>query len=431
MLRLLRNRNFRLLWLGGLVSLMGDWALAVALPFEVYRRTNSTIATAGIVLAGLIPAFLFGSPAGVLVDRWDRRRLMIWTNVGMALALLPLLTIDLLGIWIIYVARVVSVLLEQLFKPAEIALLPQLVGDDDLVAANSLSSLNRNLSRLIGPAVGGVTVAVGGLAGVVAVDATSFLMAALLIALIPASASPHPLAGQVAAAGAAVEAVARGVRANLGRGFHEWTDGLRRAWSTPGLRALLLFSLITAFGEGVVGALFVPWVSDVLGGDDAVFAALLSAQAVGGLIGAVVLARFFSHVAAARLVAVGAVLFGLIDLLLFGYPLVLAIIAPAIVGMVVVGIPATSIQVGFTTLQQTLTADSHRGRTIGLFGTLIALGMMVGTTVAGFLGETIGILPMLVLQGSGYVLGGLVVGMSIRRSRPEPISELSGGSSVG
>src|SRR6266576_674580 len=106
MLRLLHNSNFRLLWLGGLISLMGDWALAVALPFEVYRRTNSTIATAGIVLAGLIPAFLFGSPAGVLVDRWDRRRLMIWVNVGMALALLPLLTIDLLGIWIVYVARV-------------------------------------------------------------------------------------------------------------------------------------------------------------------------------------------------------------------------------------------------------------------------------------------------------------------------------------
>ena len=102
MIRLLRNRNFRLLWLGGFVSLIGDWALVVALPFEVYRRTDSTLATAGIVLASLIPAFLFSSPAGVLVDRWDRRRLMVWVNVASAVALLPLMTVDALGLWVAY-----------------------------------------------------------------------------------------------------------------------------------------------------------------------------------------------------------------------------------------------------------------------------------------------------------------------------------------
>jgi MFS family permease len=412
MLRLLRNRNFRLLWLGGLVSLMGDWALVVALPFEVYRRTDSTLATAGIVLASLVPAFLFSSPAGVLVDRWNRRRLMVWVNIVSAAALLPLMLVDSLGLWVIYAVLVVMTVLKQLFIPAEVALLPLLVGKEDLVAANSLSSLNRNLSRLVGPAIGGFTVAAGGLLAVVVVDSASFLAAAALIALIPAS------AGTAAATAAAHGAeMTRGARAAFGRGVAEWRDGLRQVWSDAGLRALLFFALVTGLGEGVVGALFVPWVSDILGGDDSAFAALLSAQALGGLIGAFVLARLFNGASAVKLVAVGACLFGLIDLGIFGYPIFVRLVLPAIIGMVLVGIPATAMQVGLTTLQQTLTSDSHRGRAIGLFGTVAALGMMVGTVTAGFLGERIGILQMLIVQGTGYIIGGLIVGISGIRAR--------------
>ncbi|HUP83668.1 MAG TPA: MFS transporter [Candidatus Limnocylindria bacterium] len=413
MLRLLRNRNFRLLWLGGLVSLMGDWALVVALPFEGYRRTDSTLATAGIVLASLVPAFLLSSPAGVLVDRWNRRNLMVWVNAMSAVALLPLMLVDALGLWVIYAVLVAMTVLKQLFIPAEVALLPLLVGREDLVAANSLSSLNRNLARLVGPAIGGATVAFGGLLAVIAVDSASFVLAAGLIALIPAGAG----AATLKAAAADGTDIGRGVRAAIRRGVAEWQDGLRRVWSDLGLRAMLLFALVTGLGEGVVGALFVPWVSDILGGDDAAFAALLSAQALGGLIGAFVLARLFHRASAVRLAAFGAALFGLIDLAIFGYPIFVRVVWPAIVGMVLVGIPGTAMQVGLTTLQQTLTSDSHRGRAIGLYGTIAALGMLVGTVSAGFLGETIGILQMLVVQGSGYILGGLIIAVSGMRAR--------------
>jgi MFS family permease len=417
MLRLLRNRNFRLLWLGGLVSLMGDWALVVALPFEVYRRTDSTVATAGIVLASLVPAFLLSSPAGVLVDRFNRRNLMVWVNVGSAAALLPLMLVDAVGLWVVYAVLVGMTVLKQLFIPAEVALLPLLVGSENLVAANSLSSLNRNLSRLVGPAVGGITVAAGGLLAVIAVDSASFLVAAALIALIPAG------AGAGTRLVAASQDAARGIRASFGRGVAEWRDGLSSVWSDMGLRAMLLFALVTGIGEGVVGALFVPWVSDVLGGDDSVFAALLSAQALGGLIGAFALARLFHGASAVRLAAFGAALFGLIDLAIFGYPIFVRLVWPAIIGMVVVGIPGTAMQVGLTTLQQTLTADSHRGRAIGLYGTVAALGMLVGTMTAGFLGEAIGILQILIVQGTGYILGALIIGWSGIRRRSRPVAQ--------
>ena len=89
----------------------------------------------------------------------------------------------------------------------------------------------------------------------------------------------------------------------------------------------------------------------------------------------------------------------------------LPIVVPALIGMVLVGVPITALQVGLTTLQQTLTLDSHRGRALGVFGAVMALGMIIGTTVAGVLGEPVGILPLLVIQGAGYIVGGLVVGL--------------------
>src|SRR5579884_1376706 len=104
MLALLRNRNFALLWAGSLVSQMGDWALFVALPMYVYRLTGSTLATSGAFLAELVPALLLGTVAGVFVDRWDRRVIIIVANTLLAVGLLPLLAVHSSGlIWIVYV----------------------------------------------------------------------------------------------------------------------------------------------------------------------------------------------------------------------------------------------------------------------------------------------------------------------------------------
>ena len=126
MLRVLRFRDFRLLWSAGLISSIGDWALRAGLPFEIYRLTGSTLATAAYLLAGLLPQVLFGSTAGVFVDRWDRRKLMIWVNVALALALIPLLGVETVGIWIVYATVIVAVILGLLFEPAEMAVLPRL-----------------------------------------------------------------------------------------------------------------------------------------------------------------------------------------------------------------------------------------------------------------------------------------------------------------
>ncbi|MEA2512730.1 MAG: hypothetical protein QOJ59_2217, partial [Thermomicrobiales bacterium] len=81
MLRVLRRRNFALLWFAGLVSLTGDWMLIVALPVTVYELTGSALATGGVLIANRLPALVLGSVAGVFVDRWDRKRTMVVANL--------------------------------------------------------------------------------------------------------------------------------------------------------------------------------------------------------------------------------------------------------------------------------------------------------------------------------------------------------------
>jgi MFS family permease len=409
MLQVLRQRNFALLWVGGLISMVGDWVLFVGLPYEIYRQTGSTLATGAMVLALLIPRIVFGSVAGVYVDRWDRRRLMITVNLLLAVFLIPLLAVETLGLWVIYLVLVIESALEQLFTPAEVALLPNLLagGEEQLVPANALSGVNRHLARLIGPLIGGVVVAAGGLTAVAALDAVSFLVAAGLITAIrypSPPAEPHP--------SLEVEAVSAWRRL-----IGEWREGLRLVWNEPVLRALLVFFGITSIGEGLTATLFVPWVTNALHSDAAGYGALLSTQAVGGLAGAVVIGRFGAHMNPLTLVIGGAITFGLIDLVLFTYPIVYPFLAPALVGMVIVGVPGAAMGAGSTTLQQSQAEDRHRGRVVGAMGALAGLGSLLGAMLAGVLGEVLPVVLLLVVQGSGYVIGGVLVALMVRPRR--------------
>lgn len=97
MLATLRRRDFALLWSGGLISMTGDWMLLVALPIYVYQATGSALATGAIFAAELLPNALFGSVAGVFVDRWDRKRTLVVTNALLTLSVLPLLLVPQTG----------------------------------------------------------------------------------------------------------------------------------------------------------------------------------------------------------------------------------------------------------------------------------------------------------------------------------------------
>lgn len=394
MIRVLRQRNFLLLWVAGLISMMGDWVLYIALPIYVYTLTRSPIATSLAFVAELVPALLLGSVAGVYADRWPRKRIMVVSNLVLAATLLPLIAVrsaDL--VWIVYAVGFVQSTIAQFFTPAEQAVLPTLVSEDLLVSANSLSSLNANVARLAGPALGGVIAATAGLAGVTLVDAATFVVAAALIALVVVPSQPSLTDPQ--------EPVPV---------WTEWIDGLRVVSRSRPLVALLGVFSLASVGEGVFGTMFVIWVKQVIHGTALQLGWFMSAQAVGGILGGLLIGAIGSRVLPTRLAWSGAIGFALLDMALFSYPVIVPGAWLGLVLIALVGIPAAASLSSFMTLLQVAAPEAFRGRVFGALGTTRAVASLIGTLMAGVLGGIVGPIAMLNLfQGGSYLVAGVVL----------------------
>src|SRR5215213_9611545 len=253
MFHLLRQRNFALLWFGGLISLMGDRVLLVALPYFVYQQTGSTLATALMVAAQLLPRLLFGSIAGVFVDRWDRKQVMVVTSIGQGVVILLLLFVrsgD--SIWTVYLVSFLQTTLALFFGPAENALLPLLVGEEDLLPANSLNALNNNLARLIGPPIGGAILAISGLSGVVLFDSVTFVVAGLMILGVRrARVSPPP-----------AEAMAK--QDTTSNFWREWKEGIKILRTNHVIGVLFLTVVLLNFGGIMIDPLGAPYMVEIV-----------------------------------------------------------------------------------------------------------------------------------------------------------------------
>jgi MFS family permease len=185
-------------------------------------------------------------------------------------------------------------------------------------------------------------------------------------------------------------------------------------YATAGIYALLVFATIVGIGEGLTITLFVVWTTNALHSDAAGYGWVLSTQAIGGLAGAIVIARFGRRLQPLRLLIGSALAFGAIDLVLFTYPVIYPYIGPALVMLVIVGVPGAGIGAAQTTLQQSESQDSHRGRVAGAIGAVAGVGALVGAVSAGILGEFVPVILLLVVQGSGYLIGGTAVWLMVR-----------------
>lgn len=388
------HASYRRVLLAGLVSLTGDWVLHIGLAYLVYDRTRSTVASGATLLAGFVPQVALASVAGVLIDRWDRRRTMVAASLLQAVGLLPLLLVG--PVWIVYAVAFWQGCVEQFFVPAEQSYVPLLVPPEDLLVANALNGQNRDVARLVGSSLGGVLAAWGGLRAVALADAGTFVAAAVLVA------------------GARATFVAEAPARVAARLRHEWREGLRVIRGSRGLRTVLAFVLVVSVGEGVMGTLMAPWVRDVVHGDGRAYGLIMGMQAIGGVTGGLVAASVGARATPRAMFAWGAIAFGLLDCVLFTYPLLWPHVAPALVVMALVGLPGAVYVAGRVTVLQTLTMDRYRGRVFGAFGAVQAVSVLAGIGAASWLGGVVGILPVIVFQGVGYVAGGALALAGLR-----------------
>ena len=205
------------------------------------------------------------------------------------------------------------------------------------------------------------------------------------------------------------------VERRFSRFRRDLVEGVRVVGASRTLRVVLVFALITAAGEGVMGTLFAPFVNDVLGGSGRAYGLIAGSQAVGGVVGGLVAAAIGHRLSPALLLGAGAMTLGAIDLAIFLYPLALGETWwPALAGMMVVGLPAALTMAGYTTLFQRATDDASRGRAFSLVALTRTVAVLIGTTLAGFLGYRLGIMPVLAYQGVGYVVAGAMVLLALR-----------------
>jgi MFS family permease len=400
----LRQPAFRSLWLAGLVSEAGDWLLFIALPIVVYRQTGSALGTSFAFLALLAPAIGLAPLAGRLADRHDRRRVMLIVCGLQALSLLPLLFVgDHSGLPIVYAVIVVQSALSTLFDPAKNALLPTLVGRDQLVSANSLVALNQGVARLVGGPLGGLLLAAGDLRTIVLADAASYALAAVLIARVPRT---------------------RRVRATIAapadRSPIRFLDVLHRR---PIRRALAL-TFFADIAQGIFLVLFIVFVARRLHGGAGETGVLRGVQALGAIGAGVMLATLARRRAPVGLMAGAALAFGVISLLVWNLPALTR--APAVYAVLfaIVGAPGVVMSTGLISFLQQTGDSSEHGRIFGALGLADNAGEAVGMIAAGLLTGPLGLGAILDLQGCIYLVTGLVAARALqgatRRAPPQP-----------
>ncbi|MFI7609743.1 MFS transporter [Nonomuraea terrae] len=374
----LRVRDFRLLWTARGIAGLGTSMLVVAIPAHVHAVTGSVLAT-GVTLAfEYLPSLLLGPFAGVMADRWDRRRLMIATDLGHALAIsVALVAVTPETIWLVYLAVLGQGSAAVVFRPAAQAHIPAVVGTGPvLTSANSLSAVTTGVVGLVGPPVGGLVFAFAGIGAVVAASATAGLLSAATIARTSTRTSTRTSARRTPPDPAAAPR----------RVLDEIRHGLRYVRHAAATRGLLVANSVYLLANAALTALLVPFGVTQLGGSVQV-GYLLSALGLGFLAGAPVSRRLADRGAARTTVAAGQVLVAGAFALLFNSTALPVALAAAFL----LGLPAVTVLVSVHTWVQRTTPEGLLGRVSAAFLTLEAVATMLGALAGPAVSEGSGL----------------------------------------
>jgi MFS family permease len=375
-----RNRNFRRLWLGQVVSQLGDWLDYVALLTLLLELTGSGTVVAGMLVARFLPTFFVGPLAGVVVDRFDRKRVMIAADLCRGVAVLGLLAIESAEqVWISYAVVAVVVSLTAFFEPARTASIPNVTAPEELVVANTLGAITWSVSLGLGSAVGGLLTAVAGWRVAIALDALSFLCSAWLIAGVVLPARP------------AGDATRGGWRELLG--LTDLIEGVRYLRQHKPLAATVLVKTGWSLTGGVIllHSIFGATIYPVWGRAAAGIGLLAMARGLGTALGPVVSRRVFGTAPAQLARGIGAgffvagtlyVVFAAVDQL----ALALVVLAAAHMG-------GSTIWVFSTTVLQLLVPDQLRGRVFAAELALMTLAMTVSNVATGWALDVLAIGP--------------------------------------
>ncbi|MGA8671023.1 MAG: MFS transporter [Terracidiphilus sp.] len=385
--RALRHRNFRLFFGGQSISLIGTWMTRVATSWLVYRLTKSSLLLGTVSFAGQIPTFLLAPLAGVIVDRIDRRKVLVWTQalaMAQSLALAWLTLTHRINITEVLILSSMQGIINAFDMPGRQSFMVKMVEDRaDLSNAIAINSSMVNVARLVGPSLAGILIAATNEGWCFLVDGISYIAVIASLLMMRVASATEPGSGT-------------SMLAQLREGW-DYVAGF-----APIRTILLLFALLSLMGWPFM-VLMPIFAAQVLHGGPHTLGFLMGAVGVGSLISALSLVVRRSVRGLGKMIPIAATAFG-VGLICFGLStnlwLSMALLLLAGFGMMQ-GLTASN------TIIQTLVDENMRGRVMSYY-TMAFVGMApFGSLLAGALAHLIGAPRTVIVSGIACILGGL------------------------
>jgi len=382
---LTRNRTFMAVWLGGLVSVLGDGFHSVALGLWVLQVTGSASAMALIMASRIIVSILLGAVAGTVVDRSDRRLIMIAMNLVRFVsvgAIALLIKAGVTSLAPIIALTALTAVASQFYGPAMSASLINIVGKNELSRATGLLQVSNTIGQMVGPFLGGAIVAVLGGWAALSADAISFLIAGLMVLLAGSFPSPKREAGE------------------KGNFWRDLTEGFRYIRQHPVASSVVVTAPIINFFGNAIGVLLPVIAVKIWLANEIQFGAVEALFPAGFAIGAAAIMAFSK-----RLKRRGALMMG--GITVAGLLITLMALMPSVNAALPV-ILLCGICMAFTNVLFQITLQSEvdpevQGRVFGTLGSLVNIASPVAMLLAGFLGDAFS--PTLIVAVAGLALG--------------------------
>jgi predicted MFS family arabinose efflux permease len=351
-MRLLTDSRLRLLWTAFSIASLGAWLLAMAVPLEVFRRTGSAVATGTALAVETIPAVVVGPWAGVIVDRWSRKRVIVWAYLGAAAGIALMLVDHLFALYAGVLAEAMAV---AFLMPAVRAVAPGIGGTEvELATLNAAMSFSSSTFRMLGPPLGTLLAARGLFTTAVALDVLGYLIAAVLI-------------GRLVIPPGDTDAPPPRIR-----------DGVRHIGRTPMLRGLIATSWLFLPANAALTALLVPFVAERLRAPASAVGLLVSGLGLGYVAGSVLSKALLDRYATRWVLAVVYGMIGVCFLVAFNA----RSFTVALVAISICGVPGAVLGVVSGHRMQTATPDHALGRVAAAFSASDATATLAGAIAA-------------------------------------------------
>ncbi|MBF6606675.1 MAG: MFS transporter [Chloroflexi bacterium] len=414
-------RAYRSLWVdralmrllaGEFISSIGDWLYLVALLVVVYERSADPVLLGIVGAARVLPYVVLSVPAGIAADRYDRRLVLLATDVArgaIMLALAALVALD--GpLWAIVALAVLATCFSSFFGPTIGAFLPTLVGDESrLGPANSAWASLDKLAFVIGPAIGGLIIASSGLALAFLLNAVSFAVVAAVLWRLPRRSGADPVSAPAAPSASSAAGSGAAGSGAAGSPTGETAPRIGGAVALRPIVGLALLDVAGSFAFGGLSVLTVVLAGSAFGTSEAATGYLNAAIGVGGVIGALIAGSLVLRPRLAPLLVGGAVTLGA-GLAALGATDALL---PALIAMTIASAGSLLVEVVDATIFQRVVPDELRGRALGAVATVATLAYAGGSFAVPVLASAIGTAPVLASCGAAVVVASILAAVMV------------------